>query len=82
MSGLLESHTKEAPLAFGSIVQRRKGARHLSVENYLHQFDMYLTSNALFELFGKGADFGGKNVKQATCLNSGPQEGVLYALIR
>jgi hypothetical protein len=43
---------------------------------------MYLTSNAFFELFGMGVDFGGGNVKQATCLNSGPQEGVLYALIR
>jgi hypothetical protein len=43
---------------------------------------MYLTLNAFFELFGMGVDFGGGNVKQATCLNSGPQEGALYALIR
>ena len=76
------NHTKEAPLACVLVAQNCAGARHLSIENYFHQSDMYLTSNAFFELFGTGADFGGRNVKQATCLNSGPQEGALYALIR
>lgn len=42
------NHTKEAPLACGLLVQICVDARHLSVENYFHQSDMYLTSIAFF----------------------------------
>ena len=45
------NHTKEAPFACGLLVQICVDARHLSVENYFHQSDMYLTSNAFFELW-------------------------------
>ena len=44
------SHIKEAPLACVLDAQNCADARPLSVENYFHQSDMYLTSNAFFEL--------------------------------